>query len=432
MIKPITFCINTANNERDYVLLLIKSLKEHTQIEKHEILVFIDTDNQNTYEALLDVKKDIPNLKLYKNPSPYPVWSQRNVSIMFSQAQHDIVCYIQSDMVVGKDFDKHICLNLTSENTVLCCARIEPPLHPESPEKIVMNFGFSPEDFNYKEFNKFVDKLQSENRPNIWGHFAPFAVYKNTWFDKLGGFDIQFRCSREDSDLIIRMGLCELDLVQSWNACVYHFTCVSSRGKNWFTSDSEVKYKNDLQSLADQQELKRFFRKWGYFGHHPKPVYNISFNVEIDRYVDFNILKYIEPFCKKLYLSDSNIIDQLINQTEFESNYYANLRWKYTNEHWGSVKHLFNSVDFKDKIKITPDNINEDVVVSFKYSELVNQFTNEIRSIIENIHELVNQNEIGKFSYGPLNIDIKAKNNIVDSYKKVINLDLNNHDFKFE
>ena len=60
MIRPITFCINTANNEKDYVLLLLKSLKDNTQIEMHEVLVFVDTDNQNTYEALLDMKKEIP------------------------------------------------------------------------------------------------------------------------------------------------------------------------------------------------------------------------------------------------------------------------------------------------------------------------------------------------------------------------------------
>ena len=28
----------------------------------------------------------------------------------------------------------------------------------------------------------------------------------------------------------------------------------------------EAQYKNALQSKADEQELKRFYRKWGYFG----------------------------------------------------------------------------------------------------------------------------------------------------------------------
>ena len=60
MIKPISFCINTSNNEKDYILLLLKSLKEHTNISSHEILVFIDSDNENTYQALLDYKSELP------------------------------------------------------------------------------------------------------------------------------------------------------------------------------------------------------------------------------------------------------------------------------------------------------------------------------------------------------------------------------------
>ena len=33
MLKPISFCINTSRNEREYLLLLLNSLKENTQIE---------------------------------------------------------------------------------------------------------------------------------------------------------------------------------------------------------------------------------------------------------------------------------------------------------------------------------------------------------------------------------------------------------------
>ncbi len=100
MIKPITFCIASANNEREYTKLLLKSLKDHTQLDMHEILVFIDSDNQNTHEALVEMQKDMPMMKVCKNPNDWPIGSQRNVSIMFDKAKNDIVCYLQSDMVV--------------------------------------------------------------------------------------------------------------------------------------------------------------------------------------------------------------------------------------------------------------------------------------------------------------------------------------------
>ena len=139
-MKPISFCINTSRNEREYLLLLLNSLRENTQIENHEVLVFIDSDNQNTYGALTEYKNYIPSLKICKN-TKCPLGHQRNSAILFNEAKNDIICYLQSDMVVGLEFDKHIIENLTDENTVLSCARIEPPIHPESPEKITKNFG---------------------------------------------------------------------------------------------------------------------------------------------------------------------------------------------------------------------------------------------------------------------------------------------------
>lgn len=424
-MKSITFCIASANNEREYTKLLLNSLIDHTAIDSHEVLIFIDSDNQNTYEALNEYKSSIRNLRICKNPNPYPVGGQRNVSVMFDAAKNDVVCYLQSDMVVGRDFDKHILENLTSEKRVLSMARIEPPLHPGSPEKIVKDFGITPEEFDYEAFNIFVDELQKENRPTMVGHFAPFAVHKKTWFDTLGGFDTQFRCSREDSDTIIRMELCDLEMVQTWNACVYHFTCVSSRGTDWYKSNADAAYKNELQQHADMQELKRFIRKWGFFGHHPEPVYNIAFKVEIDRMVNFELLEWLEPYCKKLYITDSQIAEELRNRVEFQAHYCSNLRWKYTKEYWESVKEFFNPTDFSTRIVHTDINseVEEDIVVSFKYSELKESFNQELRNLVENIHAVVDQNEEGIFNYGPFTFDIKKKENIMQTYKKQPNTD---------
>lgn len=435
MIKPITFCIASANNEKEYTKLLLRSLKDHTQIDLHEILIFIDSDNQNTYEALQELQKELPGLKLCKNPNPFPIGSQRNVSVMFDAAKNDIVCYLQSDMVVGKDFDKHLLKSLTSEKIVLSMARIEPPLHPGSPEKIVKNFGITPEEFDYKAFNEFVGQLQKENRPTITTHFAPFAIHKRTWFDILGGFDTQFRCSREDSDTIIRMKLCDLEMIQTWNACVYHFTCVSSRGADWYKSNADAVYKNELQQYADIQELKRFIRKWGFFGHNPQPVYDIAFRIEIDRMVDFNLLMRLEPYCKKLYLTDRLITEQLRNRLEFEAHYFSNLRWKYSEEYWQSVKHLFNPTDFNTRVLYADYNteIKEDVVITFKYSEIVSQFSDEFISVVENIHTIIDQNDEGTFSYGPFTIEIINKTNLAETYKKQLTTNslLNSQKFTF-
>lgn len=429
-MKPITFCIATAKNEKEYVKLLIRSLQENTQINNHEILVFIDSDNQDTHGALLEIKKTQPNLRVCKNPNKYPVGGQRNISVMFNAASKEVVCYLQSDMVVGADFDKHISDNI-EKGTVLCCTRIEPPLHPPGPEKIVKDFGLTPEDFKYEEFSAFVSSLQKEKRMNTEGHFAPFATYKTDWLDILGGFDTQFRCSREDSDTIIRMNLCNLKTVQSWNACVYHFTCVSSRGTDWYAQTKEANYKNTLQTQADAQELKRFIRKWGFFGHHPKPVYDITFNIQLDQYADFNLLKAIEPYCTRMNLSNQSVAKQLASQLEFDAHYYSNLRWNYTDEHWSKVKHLFNSTDFSKRIT-SLDQATGDTIIDIKYTNLVEHW-NDVRGFVENVHQIVDNNEEGSYDGGFCTIHIHKKNNLMDSYAKYKDIDLllNEQTFEF-
>lgn len=439
-MKPISFCIATANNEKDYIHLLLRSLVDHTDIEKHEILVFVDSDNQGTYESLIEKKNEIPNLRICKNETGFPTWAQTNISIMFHAAKNDIVCYLQSDMVAGKDIDKHISESMTDKSVVLCCARIEPPLHPPGPEKIIRNFGLTPDEFDYEGFNKFVDELQSENRPNVFGHFAPFALYKKTWFDVLGGFDTQFRCSREDSDFIIRLEQNGLNAVESWNACVYHFTCVSSRGKNWFDNEDEyVKYKNLLQQNADMEELKRFFRKWGFFGHNPKPVYDVGLFIDMDKFVDISLLEHIEPYFKNVYINDKSVALYLKNTAEFKSNYYANLRWKYSTDVWNDRKHLYNQQDFSERILFTDSNedLPNDSIFSIPFSGLLQSFSKEsnesIRTVLQNPHTFIDQYDLGKYQLGDLMIDVRKKIDLSNNFKRFVGVDnlLDGWEFEF-
>ena len=56
-MQPISFCINTARNELEYIKLLFKSLKDNLKSDEHEIIVFIDSDNEGTFEWLLEQKQ---------------------------------------------------------------------------------------------------------------------------------------------------------------------------------------------------------------------------------------------------------------------------------------------------------------------------------------------------------------------------------------
>jgi GT2 family glycosyltransferase len=417
----ISFCIATAKNEKDYTFSLLKSLEDNTKLDNHEIVIFIDSDNQKTYEALLKYQKGKNNVKIHRNETGFPIGSQRNVSIMFDKATKDVVIYLQSDMVVCPDFDKHFLKALdNNKNRVISAARIEPPLHPPSPEKIVKDFGLNPTDFKYKEFCKFTKDLQKEKRPLMDGHFAPFGSFKSTYFDIMGGFDTQFRCSREDSDFIIRLKAGNVETLQTWDASVYHYTCVSSRGTDWYKDDSQAEIKNQWQSYADQEELKRFIRKWGYFGHDYRPKYDVTLFIDINTAPNLGLLASIEPYFNKIIINEEAVKDALIDLANFDSYYYANKRWGYTQEHWNSIRSKFMGPYFKDRILFNknPKQSDFDVFVTTDmYSLIKNHKDKANQDFVTNSNIILGQllnNEVyrGKYTIGGFEIYVNKLNDI--------------------
>ena len=417
----ISFCIATAKNEKDYTFSLLKSLEDNTKLDNHEIVIFIDSDNQKTYEALLKYQKGKNNVKIHRNETGFPIGSQRNVSIMFDKATKDVVIYLQSDMVVCPNFDKHFLKALgNNKNRVVSAARIEPPLHPPSPEKIVKDFGLNPTDFKYKEFCKFTKDLQKEKRPLMDGHFAPFGSFKSTYFDIMGGFDTQFRCSREDSDFIIRLKAGNVETLQTWDASVYHYTCVSSRGTDWYKDDSQAEIKNQWQSYADQEELKRFIRKWGYFGHDYRPKYDVTLFIDINTAPNLGLLSSIEPYFNKIIINEEAVKDALIDLANFDSYYYANKRWGYTQEHWNSIRSKFMGPYFKDRILFNknPKQSDFDVFVTTDmYSLIKNHKDKANQDFVTNSNIILGQllnNEVykGKYTIGGFEIYVNNLNDI--------------------
>lgn len=422
-MKPITFCINTSKNEKDYVLLLLKSLKENTNLDIHEVLIFIDSDNQNTYESLLEEKQHIKDLKIYRNIND-PVGYQRNVSILIHNAKNNIVCYLQSDMVVSNQFDVYINNNI-KDNTILTFTRVEPPLHGISPEVIVENFGLTPNEFKYDDFITFTNNQKNKKEKNTNNHIGPlatFATTKEVWINKLKSFDTQFRCSREDSDLIVRCGLNNIEIIQSWEALVYHFTCVSSRGIDWFKNNNEGNYKKELQNLADNQELKRFVRKWGTFGHSINFKYNVSLVIDLDRYVDLELLKSIEPFFNKLYINNLEILNVLKHNIEFDYKYYSNLRFNFKDSYWESVKHLYNPTNFNERLLLYNEltDVNDDIIFNIKYSDFIKNL-NEYTNIFQQLGVLLNEYEEGEYEFINLKIKINKLENQIDKLKELEN-----------
>ena len=404
-LDPISFCINTAVNELDNLKLLFRSLKDNLRYKGHEIIVFIDSDNEGTYDWLLTQKTEFKDLKILKNPLPICYGYARNINEMFKFATHDVVSYLQSDMVISKDYDFYISKHI-GPNMVLSSTRIEPPLHGPGPEKHTVDFGLYPEQFNYNKFQEFCDEYREDKTTNYF--FAPFTMYKDVW-NNIGGHDTQFRRSREDSDVLNRLILAGNKIVQTWEALVYHFTCTSSRGKDWFNpQNTKAQERVKLQEQADNIELRRFIKKWGSFSH-GNPL-NYYYNIDANIVLDDTIEKFraVEPYFNQIFINTK------INPTNFHL--IANNLLNINDADWETYSYLYNKSNLEN---YSPTPLKTDITIDFNLSN-VNQ--NTFSNFISNLQHIIHQTEDrGIFEYEGFKIQINKKINSIKEKIKVNN-----------
>tara|TARA_Y100000593_G_C4287522_1_gene326345 strand:- start:362 stop:1633 length:1272 start_codon:yes stop_codon:yes gene_type:complete len=402
-MKPISFIINTCVNELEHLKLLLNSLKSNLDNKKHEIIVFIDSDNQGTYKYLNQQKKEFFDLKIITHKLPHCVAYQRNKNILVEVAKYDIVSYLQSDMVISPHYDTDI-LNDLEENCILSAARVEPPLHGESPYTITKDFGTDPASFNIKKWNKYSVKVKKEKITNYF--FAPITFYKKIWLD-IGGYDTLFRRSREDSDLVQRCLHKGIKLKYTYNAIVYHFTCTSSRGKDWFNKQNKkAQNRVKLQEQADQIELKKFFRKWGDFTHGDRILvkYDVDLLVFNSSKVPINLIETIEPLFSRVWLDNQDTINSLIDKNSKEHE-IANKLQNISNTQWEKSKPLYNTENYKDIFLPMKDYKKE-------YNILIGIDGNTLKTgmeIMNNFHLILSQYEPGHYEFGDIKIHIKEK-----------------------
>ena len=402
MSQLISFCINTAQNELNHVQLLFKSLEQNLSILEHEIIVFVDSDNQGTTEWLLTQKQIFPNLKVLKNELPICYGYARNINEMFKFASNEIISYLQSDMVVCKNYDIEVIKHL-KPNMIICSTRIEPPLHGNSGEKITYDFGLDPKGFNLEAFTKYADSQKQEKITEYF--FAPFTLYKDVW-NSIGGHDTLFRRSREDSDILTRLVLNDTKIIQIWNALVYHFTCTSSRGKDWFNpNNQEAQNRVKIQQFADQIEMGRFFRKWGRFNHSTDKIkyYKISANILGQNPILSKFMTF-ESFFDAVYVEDKNIIPLVQEEYDKQHN-LANQLLNISFKEWDKYGYIYNQLKSQDRIKLVKENA-DDIVIEFDIN-LTDE--NYINDFFIHLQDIIDQNEIGEFKYGPFKISINKK-----------------------
>lgn len=370
MDNRITFCIPTKNNLR-YLKNSIQSIKENSTYE-NDIVVFVDSDNDGTIEWLIE--NDITHLINYTNE---PKGIAYGYNRCIEAANTSIVCMFHADMYMAKGFDVGI-MKYLKPLSVVSGTRIEPPLHPQGLEKIVKDFGMYPEDFKKDDFNYYVsDLIENSKDKTTKGIFAPWAVYKED-ITSIGMHDEYFHSYHEDSDIFNRFILNGYDIIQTWEAYVYHLTC---RGGQ-FQDGIEQVTKDEAFHKMKQSAFKNYIRKWGHFvknDEYQYPIlphkYNVGFRLEN---ANMETLSFFEPWCNNIW----------VDMSEDDITAYINKEQSTT------------TVDLKNKIN-SNTSVN-DIEVLFDIRKVTQTHINFIIDLCQILD--ANELEIGNFNYDIFNL----------------------------
>ena len=353
-MKPISF-IQPSRSNLKYLKWSYNSIRKNLD-PMHEICMADDFSDDGTWEWMQEIAKKDKNVKIHRNEGPKRLGHTILYDTLINDyATNDIVMIYHADMYASPgldvEIDKHI-----KPGVVVSATRIEPPLHPDGPEKILMDFGIEPEEFDEQKFLNFADLNRGTYEYKVTeGIFAPWAIYKSD-FQAIGGHDPLYAPqSKEDSDIFNRFVLAGYMLKQTWAGTVYHMTCRGSRFADGAKRNpsGEVFMKNretDEWLQQNQRSTRNFIRKWGHFVKHDalmKPIippkYDIGFVV---KNCSYEMLYELEPWCSTIYVSPEHIAG------------YIGMEQDNT---------LFN---LKDRVKYTSDEVPNDVVVEFDGREL--------------------------------------------------------------
>ena len=381
--------IQPSRNNLKYLKWSYDAIRKNQGDHDVQICVADDASTDGTWDWCLEMMDKDPNFNAIKNEGPdrigHTILYDRLVNEV---AKHDVCMIYHADMYLMPDAIDHIEHKL-EDKTIVSLTRIEPPLHPPGPEKMLMDFGVEPEEFKEEELLTWFKDIQLQQLTKITeGIFAPWAFYKKD-FQEIGGHDPLYAPqSKEDSDIFNRFQLNGIKFRQTWGGCVYHMTCRGS-GRNTVDKAKNI-YEDSPEWLAqNQRSTRNFIRKWGHFVKHDslmKPIiphkYDIGF---IIKDCPLEILEALEPWCSTFY-TDSDI------------------------EKYISLEQPNTVIDLRERFKPYDNEKQNQILV-----EINNNLTQEDFNNITRLSEIITlSGEEGEFELGNLNIYIHA----LDTFEK--------------
>jgi len=409
--------IQPGRNNLKYLKWSYDSIRKNQGNHEVEICVADDFSNDGTWDWCQEMMDKDPLFKAIRNEGP----TRLGHTILYDRlvnevATNDLCMIYHADMYLCPGAldsinnhmynvvaDGHSVQYQKNPKTIVSLTRIEPPLHPDGPEKILKDFGIEPEEFDEQGLLDFLDS-RVPNNDTTEGIFAPWAFWKSD-FQEIGGHDPIFAPqSKEDTDIFNRFQLNGIKFIQTWHGCVYHMTCRGSRFADGAkrNPNGEVFMKNretDEWLKQNQKSTREFLRKWGHYCKHDdllKPIippkYDIVFRVTNN---NLKLMEALEPWC--------NI-------------YYGDGHWVQY-EHYIAQEQPNTSFNMKDRIKAndsTLHDFNHGVIVEIDGNKINNQDFQMLQILSEVLEE---GGEIGEFELGNMKVIIedltRYENNLI-------------------
>ena len=294
--------IQPSRDNLKYLKWSYDSIRKNGGPEPH-ICVADDFSSDGTWEWCIEMMEKDKNFHAIRNEGP----TRLGHTILYDRLINEVA----PTVIVGiYHADMYLCpgaLESVIEHikplSVVSLTRIEPPLHPDGPEKLLMDFGTEPEDFNSLE-DDLLHQIPSLKQGRVTeGIFAPWFLFKED-FTSIGGHDPLYAPqSKEDSDIFNRFLLNGYKLIQTWDGAVYHMTC---RGSRYNPTLTEVGKESDEWLAQNVRSTRNFIRKWGHFVKHDKlmkPVIPHKYDIQFRIFnANEKILNMLEPWCSNIYV----------------------------------------------------------------------------------------------------------------------------------
>ena len=305
--------IQPGRNNLKYLKWSYDSIRKNQGTHEVQICVADDASTDGTWDWCTEIMKKDPNFKAIKNDTGKRVGHTILYDRLVDEvADHDICMIYHAYMYLCPGALDAIEWYL-KPNTIVSLTRIEPPLHPPGPEKLLQDFGVEPEEFKEDALLEWISNTGFKDtftNKTTEGIFAPWAFWKED-FQDIGGHDPLYAPqSKEDSDIFNRFQMNGIKFVQTWEGCVYHMTC---RGSRRNTIDKAKNIYEDSPEWLEQnmRSTRNFIRKWGHFVKHDqymKPIvpskYDIGF---IIKNVNLQLIEVLEPWCSTVYYDENEM-----------------------------------------------------------------------------------------------------------------------------